>query len=136
MLLLSGPYRSANYTSWGEYSLSSSVDKTLSCQDCGASFVFTAGEQDFYAEKGFTNEPRRCPECRAANKARRNGGYAYSTGSDYVRPQRQMYPATCAACGKATQVPFEPRLDRPVYCSDCFASRQTSAATSNGRRSY
>ena len=72
-------------------------DKTLVCRDCGQTFVFTASEQDFYAEKGFTNEPVRCKECRSARK---NGGRTQT---------REMYPATCAACGKSTQVPFQPR---------------------------
>lgn len=86
-------------------------DKILTCRDCGSEFVFTASEQDFYAEKGFTNEPTRCKSCRAARK---NDG----------RPSnREMFPAVCASCGKSTQVPFKPRDDRPVYCSDCF-SRQ------------
>jgi CxxC-x17-CxxC domain-containing protein len=117
--------------------LSNFTDKTLTCRDCGTSFVFSASEQEFFAEKGFTNEPGRCPECRAASKARRNGGFAYSTGGgggSYDRPQRQMYPAVCATCGKATQVPFEPRLDRPVYCSDCYTPRQSSGGSSYGRR--
>lgn len=86
-------------------------DKTLVCRDCGASFEFTASEQEFYAEKGFTNEPSRCKSCRMARK---NEGRSTN---------REMYPATCASCGKSTQVPFQPRGDRPVYCSDCF-SRQ------------
>ncbi|MCX7614214.1 MAG: zinc-ribbon domain containing protein [Clostridiales bacterium] len=87
-------------------------DKTLVCKDCGQSFVFTAGEQDFYAEKGFTNEPTRCKDCRTARK---NGGR---------QPEREMYPAICASCGKSTQVPFRPRDDRPVYCSECFSSQR------------
>jgi CxxC-x17-CxxC domain-containing protein len=107
-------------------------DKTLTCRDCGTQFVFTANEQEFYAEKGFTNEPGRCPECRAARKAQRGGGY--SSGGDYRR-ERQMYPAVCSACGKETQVPFEPRLDKPVYCSDCFTPRQRSSDSSYGGRS-
>lgn len=86
-------------------------DKTLICKDCGNEFVFTAGEQEFYAEKGFTNEPTRCKDCRNARKASRNGG---------DRGQRQMYDAVCAECGRPCKVPFEPRGDRPVYCSDCF----------------
>lgn len=86
-------------------------DKTLICRDCGNEFVFTAGEQEFYAEKGFTNEPTRCKDCRNARKAARNGG---------DRGQRQMYDAVCAECGRPCKVPFEPRGDRPVYCSDCF----------------
>lgn len=82
-------------------------DKTLVCKDCGQEFVFTAGEQEFYAEKGFENEPQRCKPCR---DARKNAG----------RPERQMYEATCASCGQTARVPFEPREDRPVYCSSCY----------------
>ena len=86
-------------------------DKSLQCVDCGITFTFSADEQEFYQSKGFTNEPKRCPSCRAARKAERNGGY---------RSARQMYPAVCAQCGKETEVPFQPRGDRPVYCSDCY----------------
>ena len=87
-------------------------DKTLVCKDCGQEFTFTAGEQEFYAEKGFTNEPQRCKACRDARKAA-NGGAR----------ERQMYDAVCASCGKECQVPFQPHDDRPVYCSDCFKNR-------------
>ena len=87
-------------------------DKTLICKDCGKEFVFTAGEQEFYAEKGFENEPQRCRDCR---QARKNGA------ASGAKPQREMYTATCAACGKEAKVPFQPREDRPVYCSECFA---------------
>jgi CxxC-x17-CxxC domain-containing protein len=99
-------------------------DKNLSCRDCGAEFVFTASEQDFFAEKGFTNEPSRCPECRAARKQNDRGGNRGGFGGGNRQP-REMHPATCAECGKETQVPFRPSGDRPVYCSDCF-SRQRS----------
>ncbi len=87
-------------------------DKTLTCSDCGATFVHSAEDQEFFQGKGYTNEPKRCPECRQARKSERFGG-GYSG-------KRQMYPATCAQCGKATEVPFQPRGDKPVYCSDCF----------------
>ena len=97
------------------------TDKSLDCVDCGASFIFSASEQDFYATKGFTNEPKRCPECRAANKQQRRGGYG-SRDSFGSGQQREMHPAVCATCGKDTQVPFKPRGDRPVYCSDCYTS--------------
>lgn len=90
-------------------------DKNLSCRDCGAEFVFTASEQDFFAQKGFTNEPGRCPECRAARKQQNSGGYGRGGYQ-----QREMHDVTCAACGVATQVPFRPSSDRPVYCRDCF----------------
>lgn len=83
-------------------------DKTLVCKDCGNEFVFTAGEQEFYAEKGFENEPQRCKECRVKRKAA-------------IKAAREMFPAVCASCGAECQVPFRPREDRPVYCSECFA---------------
>jgi len=89
-------------------------DKSIQCADCGTTFSFTAEEQEFFASKGYTNEPRRCRSCRQAKKAERGGG-----GSSYGSP-RQMFPAKCAQCGKDTEVPFEPRNGRPVYCSDCF----------------
>ncbi|MDD4334317.1 MAG: zinc-ribbon domain containing protein [Desulfotomaculaceae bacterium] len=93
-------------------------DKTLNCRDCGSDFEFTASEQEFYAEKGFTNEPGRCPQCRASRKQRnsREGGF----GSRGNRPPREMHPAVCAGCGADTEVPFKPSGDRPVYCYDCF----------------
>lgn len=85
------------------------VDKTLKCRDCGEDFVFTAGEQGFYAEKGLLNEPQRCPTCRANRRQERAGGAG-----------RVMHPVVCANCGEETTVPFFPRNDRPVYCSSCF----------------
>lgn len=99
------------------------TDKTLQCSDCGATFTFTAEEQEFYAAKGYTNEPKRCPNCREARRSQRNGfGGGGGGGGGYgaYRPSRQMYPAVCAECGKECEVPFEPREGRPVYCSDCY----------------
>lgn len=89
-------------------------DKIIVCKDCGTEFTFTANEQQFFADKGFTNEPLRCKPCRDARKqnSRGNGGNT-----------RQMFDAVCAECGKTCKVPFEPRNDRPVYCSDCFSNR-------------
>ncbi|MFC1872731.1 CxxC-x17-CxxC domain-containing protein [Chloroflexota bacterium] len=92
-------------------------DKTLQCADCGASFTFSGEEQELFQSRGYTNEPKRCFPCRQARKSERSGGG--STGG-YSSGPRQMYPAVCAECGKETEVPFEPRGDRPVYCSDCF----------------
>lgn len=86
-------------------------DKTLVCKECGKEFIFSASEQEFYESKGFTNEPGRCPACRQARKQR--------LGIVSERPERQMYPAVCAECGKETEVPFKPSEDRPVYCRDC-----------------
>jgi CxxC-x17-CxxC domain-containing protein len=100
-------------------------DRILTCQDCGQSFTFSADDQAYHAEKGYTNEPKRCPACRQARRNERgNGGF----GSGYGRAPREMYPAVCAQCGKDTEVPFQPRGDRPVYCSDCF--RKQPAASS------
>ena len=101
-----------------------SEDRTITCSDCGQSFTFTAEEQSFYAERGF-QEPKRCKACRDARKSRGPGG-GRSGGGDRGRPprgdrpQKQLYPATCAECGAATEVPFQPKADRPVYCRDCF----------------
>ena len=83
-------------------------DKTLKCRDCGAEFVFTAGEQEFYADKGFENEPQRCKACRDARKGEARG-------------ERQTSTATCAECGCEAKFPSQPRQERPVYCSECFS---------------
>ena len=93
-------------------------NKTLTCTDCGASFTFSVEDQEFYQSKGFTNEPKRCPSCRRAKKAER--GESGNRGSSSYGSPRQMFPATCASCGKQTEVPFQPRGDKPVYCSDCY----------------
>jgi len=95
------------------------VDKSLQCSDCGTTFTFSAEEQEFFAGKGYTNEPKRCASCREARKAERYGSAGY-------RPRRQMFPAVCAECGKETEVPFEPREGRPVYCSDCYNKVRSS----------
>jgi CxxC-x17-CxxC domain-containing protein len=94
-------------------------DKSLTCSDCNATFTFSAEDQEFFRSKGYTNEPKRCPECRQARKAERYGNSSYGA-------PRQMFPATCAACGKSTEVPFQPRGDKPVYCSDCFRKTRPS----------
>ena len=83
-------------------------DKTLVCKECGSEFVFTAGEQEFYAERGFQNEPQRCKACRDAR-------------TNATRPARELFTTTCAKCGKEAKVPFQPSNDRPVYCSECYA---------------
>jgi CxxC-x17-CxxC domain-containing protein len=111
-------------------------DRTLTCRDCGNTFVFTEGEQDFYAQRGFS-EPTRCPDCRAAKKAARaNGGYSDSYGNGnggYSRPERVSTQVICANCGKETEVPFVPRGLRPVYCADCFSQMNASRAGSRDR---
>ena len=93
-------------------------NKTLNCADCGATFTFSVEDQEFFQSKGYTNEPKRCPSCRQARRSERTGSGSYGPGG-YGSP-RQMFPATCASCGKQTEVPFEPRSGRPVYCSDCY----------------
>ena len=96
------------------------TDKELQCNDCGRTFTFGAEEQEFFAQKGYTNEPKRCPECRAAKKQERGGGGGGRGG--FGGAKRQMYPAVCAQCGITTEVPFEPRGDRPVYCSKFYTA--------------
>lgn len=128
------------------------ADKTLTCRDCGTQFVFTAGEQEFYAQKGFTNEPGRCPNCRQQRKqgaGRSGGGYSESYGGGggygdrdgygggygggrrgggggrgYSGGEREMHSVTCANCGREAKVPFLPRGDKPVYCDDCFQQQR------------
>ena len=137
------------------------ADKTITCRDCGMDFVFTSGEQEFYAQKGFTNEPTRCPSCRQSRKASGGGrggygerdsygsrggggGGGYSSGGyddnyggnsrgGYSSGPRQMHSAICASCGKEAQVPFVPRGDKPVYCSDCFQQQRQSSSRSSSR---
>jgi len=92
------------------------TEKTIQCVDCGANFPFTAQEQEFFAQKGYTNEPKRCPSCRQVRKTERGGG---------ARGPRQTFTATCAQCGQTTELPFEPRQGRPVYCRECFAKQQS-----------
>jgi CxxC-x17-CxxC domain-containing protein len=106
------------------------ADKTLTCVECGASFIFSADDQEFHAQKGFANEPKRCPSCRAARRAERGGN---SGGGYYQSSPREMFTATCAQCGQEAQVPFQPRGDRPVYCNDCFQS-QRGGGGYGGRR--
>ena len=90
------------------------VDEMLNCVDCGRQFAFTAGEQQFYAQKGFQNKPNRCQDCRQARKAMRSQGGG---------GRREMFQSTCSQCGGVAEVPFQPRGDKPVYCRDCFQSK-------------
>ena len=139
------------------------IDRTLTCRDCGQPFLFTTGEQEFFAQKGFTNDPSRCPSCRASRRAERGGGPgsyggSYSGGGydssssgsggyraggtgygsgGYGRQDRQLFSATCSTCGNEARVPFQPRDDRPVYCADCFAQTRTQSDRGyGGRRDY
>ena len=96
-------------------------DKSIECSDCGATFTFGAEEQELFQSRGYTNEPKRCPTCRQARKSERHENGDYSS-----RSPRQMFPAVCAQCGKDTEVPFEPREGRPVYCRDCYNAVKSS----------
>lgn len=121
-------------------------DKTITCRDCGQPFTFTAGEQAFYQERGFS-EPQRCTECRAARKTQRAadgfggssyGGSSYgdgggSRGSYGGSSSRQMYPAVCSQCGVQTEVPFQPRNDKPVYCRECFRDKRPATSSYGSR---
>jgi CxxC-x17-CxxC domain-containing protein len=97
-------------------------DKSIQCSDCGTTFTFSVEEQEQFASRGYTNEPKRCPTCRQARKARQygNNGSSYGNRSYGYRSPRQMFPVKCSECGKDTEVPFEPTNGRPVYCSDCY----------------
>jgi len=99
------------------------TDKVLKCADCGGEFVFTAGEQMFFADKGFKNEPKRCKACKA-NRAQ--GGSGVSGG-----PQRVETKTVCSQCGKETTVPFKPTQGRPVYCRECFQQRRAMGASAS-----
>lgn len=105
------------------------ADKTLTCVECNAEFVFTAGEQEFYQQKGFQNEPKRCHACRTVRRS--DTGRRGPAGAN--RGPRRLYPAVCASCGKETEVPFEPRGIKPVYCSDCFAQQRAGSAEESRR---
>ena len=115
------------------------VDKQLTCRDCGNHFIFTAGEQEFYATKGLQNEPVRCPPCRSTRKTTRlnepeEGYVRYGVFASFGgRTPRQMHPAACAECGMMTEVPFQPRGDRPVYCSSCYNKIKGTAAAAESQ---
>lgn len=104
--------------------MSEYTDKQLTCADCNVAFAFTAGEQERFAELGFTNEPKRCGPCRAAKKQRLGGAGGGGQNRGGGGGPKQMHSATCAECGTACQVPFKPSGDRPVYCSTCFGNQK------------
>ena len=94
-------------------------DKSLQCSDCGATFTFSVTEQEYFQSRGYTNNPKRCLACRETRQSSR-------PSSNGFMPKRQLFPATCAECGRDTKVPFEPRSGRPVYCSECYSKVRTS----------
>jgi CxxC-x17-CxxC domain-containing protein len=116
------------------------TDETLYCRDCNQEFTFTVGEQEFYASRGLMNKPSRCSSCRAARKqsggqggGNYGGGGGGGRGGYREREPRQMYSVTCASCGNEAQVPFQPRDDRPVYCSDCFQAQGSGQSNHSSR---
>ena len=127
-------------------------DRTLTCRDCGQQFAFTAGEQEFYQSRGLTNEPGRCPDCRQSRRASRGDSGGYSSGGTFTPGgysaggyssggggggggygRREMFTAVCSSCGGEARVPFQPRGDKPVYCSDCFSKQGGGSASRSGR---
>jgi len=123
-------------------------DRPLQCLDCKNEFIFTAGEQEFYDRKGFKEIPKRCKPCRDQRKTRRGDSGANATGNGNgngygngggeangnrgPRGDREMFDATCAACGAPARVPFRPAAGRPVYCRDCYTSRQGQGSGDGG----
>ena len=105
------------------------VDKSIRCVSCGEDFVFTAGEQEFYKNRGLEHEPTRCKNCREARKVTRGDGFGNSSGysggdRSGDRGDREMHTVTCSDCGTETRVPFLPSSGRPVYCRDCYRSHK------------
>ena len=97
------------------------VDRTLTCVDCGAEFIHSADDQEYYAKKAFVSDPKRCPSCRAARRSSRDNGNGNGNGHDPAfNGPREYFAVVCSRCGNQAQVPFKPHMDRPVYCSDCF----------------
>ena len=111
------------------------IDQTMSCRDCGQLFIWSAGEQEFFASRGLASPPARCRECRVARRGAQTRLFDRAPGSDpysnYGAP-REMFTTTCAQCGQEARVPFTPRGHRPVYCSDCFAQLRSTERVSSG----
>jgi CxxC-x17-CxxC domain-containing protein len=104
-------------------------DRRIKCVDCGEDFLFTAGEQAFYASKGLSNTPTRCKKCRDTRKQQRAemGRAQHVAGGGRAGGPREMHAAVCSTCGAETQVPFVPVAGRPVFCRDCYSSRRVAA---------
>jgi CxxC-x17-CxxC domain-containing protein len=105
-------------------------DQELMCSDCGQSFTFSADDQAFFNERGYST-PKRCKQCRQAKKQEQGGG-----GGGYQRSETRSSSVICAGCGQQTTVPFEPRGDRPVYCQNCFQARKSKDSGGGNRRSF
>ena len=104
------------------------VDKSIKCSDCGSDFTFSTSEQEFFAEKGYANDPKRCRLCRASRMVQSHGPSDHGVYRQQWEPRREMFAAVCAECGRAAQLPFEPRDGRPVYCRDCYVHVRQGAS--------
>ena len=93
-------------------------ERTLTCAECAQSFAFSVEDQQYHQEKGYTNDPKRCPSCRADRRASRSYGGGMT---------REMHPIVCADCGKDAEVPFRPTGSRPVYCTDCYPKHKETS---------
>ena len=106
-------------------------DRNIACVECEQEFVFSADDQQYHSERGYS-DPKRCPSCRAARRSQSGGGggggYGGGGGGGGFRSDRPMFTTTCAQCGQEAQVPFEPRGDRPVYCNSCFSQQRQSSS--------
>ena len=100
-------------------------DRNIGCVECGQEFVFSADDQQYHSERGYS-DPKRCPSCRAARRAQGGGSGGGGGGGGGMRSDRPMFTTTCAQCGQEAQVPFQPRGDRPVYCNSCFSQQRQS----------
>lgn len=101
-------------------------DKVLKCIDCGADFIFTAGEQLFFHDKQFKNEPKRCKTCKGKRIAVLGAVPTNGNAQNYAKVETRT---TCSQCGKETTVPFKPTQGRPVFCRECFQQRRTTAVS-------
>ena len=106
-------------------------DRSLTCVECGSSFVFSSDDQQYHSERGYTNDPKRCPACRETRRSERRQGMGARSGGDGM--ERQMYPVVCAQCGKDAEVPFRPTGTRPVYCTDCYSQYRNTSGDTGGR---
>lgn len=101
-------------------------EKSITCFDCGVTFAFSVEEQEAFQAKGYTNSPKRCSSCRQARKTRQVNSGNYRSIQPGFRSERKMFPAICTQCGKSTEVPFEPREGRAVFCRDCYTAVKVS----------
>src|SRR6202043_716190 len=99
------------------------LDRLLTCADCGGEFIFTAGEQLFFFDKQFKNDPKRCKPCKS-KRSGATGVKAGAAGPAAAGLSRTETRTECSACGIETTVPFKPTQGRPVLCRQCFQSKR------------